>query len=77
MGWYSRSRIEQTLRQVLRQVLGRAGGDGNGKLGSFRLWLGLEEKEQRSSLDRKVLWTLSGEGLRTPKSKGSSLLPQL
>lgn len=54
-------------------MLGRAGGDGNGRLGSCRLWLALEEKEQKS----EVLWAVRGERLRIRKSKGSSLLPQL
>lgn len=54
-------------------ILGRVGGDENGKSGSCRLWLRLEDKEEKS----KVLWSLGGNKLRTKKSQGSSCLSHL
>lgn len=72
-GWYSRGRIEQTLRQVLKtcwegQVgMGRAGQEVAGCGWDWR-------KRNRKS---EVLWALRGERLSIKKSNGSSLLPQL
>lgn len=71
-GWYSRGRIEQTLRQVVKtrcegQVrMGTAGWEVAGWGWGWR------------KRNKKVKCSgLRGERLRIKKSKGSSLIPQL
>lgn len=71
-GWYSRGRIEQTLRQVLKTC--REGQVGMGTAGWEVAGWGWGWRKR----NKKVKCSgLRGERLRIKKSKGSSLFPQL